>query len=343
VGLRPHRAHGRRPPLYPFARRCLDTLRHARNVGGLCSLSWRAKRRYRDLRPTLYHLLLSRALDFYGSEEADLVNFDLAGTFDHPDLLADADIFLRWKPTVDGELRPAQRTIHLMQELLREARKTTPQAGTVEDLRRLALMHRRSQRDDRDARYESALRALLGKTKDLPLQAEITAQLAEHLFNLGSNANNPSDSLYLHWKLAYDLCDAAVKALPKEEKGSIGAVNCLAVMSSITQRDWNMAAEGAVLPQKPFRFLMNYRNAGEASTKSWPVHVRVANIDPLDYRNSARQHYGEQLTEWLLKKSTTISTKQFDLPNPQDFRAHSIELPLEGPAHRHLRHLRGHR
>ncbi len=285
---------------------------------------------YRDLRPTLYHLLLSRALDFYGSEEADLVNFDLAGTFDNPDLLADSESFLRWKPTVDGELRPAQRTIHLMQELLREARKTSPQAGTVEDLRRLALMHRRSQREDRDARYESALRALLGKTKDLPLQAEITAQLAEHLFNLGNNANNPSDSLYLHWKLAYDLCDAAVKALPKEEKGSIGAVNCLAVMSRITQRDWNMAAEGAVLPQKPFRFLMNYRNVGDASAKTWPVHVRVASIDPLDYRSSSRQNYGEKLTEWLLKKSTTISTQQFDLPNPQDFRAHSIELPLDG-------------
>ncbi|MCF8257153.1 MAG: hypothetical protein K9J06_06350 [Flavobacteriales bacterium] len=286
--------------------------------------------RYRDLRPTLYHLLLSRALDFYGSEEADLVNFDLAGTFDHPDLLADADSFLRWKPTDGGELRPAQRTIHLMQELLREARKTSPQAGTVEDLRRLALMHRRSQRDDRDARYESALRALLGKTKDLPLQADITAQLAEHLFNLGSNANSPSDSLYLHWKLAYDLCDAAVKALPKEEKGSIGAVNCLAVMSNITQRDWNMAAEGAVLPHKPFRFLMNYRNVGAASAKNWPVHVRVARLDPLHYRSSARQNYGEKLTEWLLKNSVTVSTQQFDLPNPQDFRAHSIELPLAG-------------
>ena len=50
---------------------------------------------YRNLRPTLYHLLISRALEFYSSDERDLVNFDEDGYFNGQAFLATSDHFLK--------------------------------------------------------------------------------------------------------------------------------------------------------------------------------------------------------------------------------------------------------
>jgi hypothetical protein len=310
---------------YTLSLKSADTLRNATLENYAAILE--GEGRYRDLRPTLYHLLLSRALDFYASEDRDLVNFDTDGIYDNPALLADVATFLKVS-TSDG-LRPADRTIGLFQELLREAGKVSPKARLIEDLRRLEYMHRRSQAEQKDSLFEKELERLLPTAPDPTMKAEVVWHIAELWFNRG-NGNTADTTILLKWKQAQDRCAEVINDITGNALKEVGPNNCRQLMQRIEQREWNMAAEGAVLPQKPFRFLMNYRNAGDALAKNWPVHVRVASIDPLDYRSSARQHYGEQLTEWLLKKSTTISTKQFDLPNPQDFRGHSIELPLEG-------------
>ncbi|HAP70798.1 MAG TPA: hypothetical protein DCR04_13945, partial [Flavobacteriales bacterium] len=98
----------------------------------------------------------------------------------------------------------------------------------------------------------------------------------------------------------------------------------------IQQRSWSMEAEANTLPDKPFRFLFSYRNAGDAIAKTWPIHVRVAKLDPMEYRENARKNYGEKLVNWLKSNSETISEKTFDVPNPGDFRQHTIELPWGG-------------
>lgn len=285
--------------------------------------------KYRNLRPTLYHLLLSRALDFYSSEERDLVNFDLAGIYNHADLLADADVFLAWKAANDG-LQPAIRTVQLYQDLLREAKKISSDAVVVEDLRRLDFMDRRSQRDGKDAQYEKALRELYPLAVNKALAAEVTYHLAQLYYTQGSGQFAPNDELKWKWKQAYRLCADAVNGLTGADAESIGAQQCRSLMATISQREWSMQAEGAVIPNKPFRFLLNYRNVGEAEPSAWPAYVQIAKVDPVAFRSNSRENYGDKMIQWLKKNSTTISSKTFALPNPGDFRSHSVELPLEG-------------
>jgi uncharacterized protein YfaS (alpha-2-macroglobulin family) len=286
--------------------------------------------RYRKLRPTLYHLLLSRAMDFYGSEDRDLVNFDLSGIYDHAALLADADAFLAWKAPANDGLQPAIRAVQLYQDLLREAKKVGTDALVVEDLRRLDFMHRRSQRDGKDAQYEKALRELYPLAVNKALAAEVTYPIAQLYYTQGSGQFAPNDALKWKWKQAYRLCADAVNGLTGADAESIGAQQCRSLMATISQREWSMQAEGAVIPNKPFRFLLNYRNVGEAESATWPAFVQVAKLDPLEYRASARQNYGEKIVQWLQKHSTSVASKQFALPNGGDFRPHSIELPLDG-------------
>jgi uncharacterized protein YfaS (alpha-2-macroglobulin family) len=302
-----------------------DTLRNARLESYAAILE--GESRYRDLRPTLYHLLLSRAMDFYASEDRDLVNFDTDGIYDNPALLAEAVMFLEVS-TADG-LRPADRTIGLFQELLREAGKVSPKARLIEDMRRLEYMHRRSQAEQKDSLFEKELERLPPTAPDPVIKAEVVWHIAELWFSQG-NGNMADTTILLKWKQAHDRCADAVKGITGNALKEVGPNNCLQLMSRIEQREWNMTAQGATLPQQPFRFLLNYRNVGENGSKTWPAHVRVASIDPVKFREESRRNYGEKLTEWLLKNSSTVSTKTFALPNPQDFRSHSVELPLDG-------------
>ena len=305
-----------------------DTLRIAQLESYAAILQGETK--YRNLRPTLYHLLLSRALDFYSSEERDLLNFDLAGIFNSADLLGNAELFLQWKAPTNAGLQPSIRTIQLYQDLLREARNASASSSTIEDLDRLAFMHRRSQRDDKDARYRKALEHLLETSNDACQKAEVTYHLALLLQQLGSQESAKNDSLKWMWKKAYLLCETAIKSIATKETDCLGAANCRALMTSIEAREWGITAEEGIIPNRPFRFLMSYKNVGAPNAKAWPAYVQIAKVDPLAFRSNSRENFGDKMIQWLKKNSTTIASKTFALPNPGDFRSHSVELPLEG-------------
>ncbi|MGB1319151.1 MAG: MG2 domain-containing protein, partial [Flavobacteriales bacterium] len=116
----------------------------------------------------------------------------------------------------------------------------------------------------------------------------------------------------------------------KKFPNSVGARNCKSLSERIRSKEWGMDAEGIILPNKAFRILLRYRNLDTQEADKWPVYARVASIDPIEYRNNARQNYGEKLIRWLKSHSTTVAEKTFEIPNPKDFKSHSIELPLEG-------------
>jgi hypothetical protein len=219
--------------------------------------------KYRNLRPTLYHLLLSRALDFYSSEERDLVNFDLAGIYNHADLLADADVFLAWKAANDG-LQPAIRTVQLYQDLLREAKKISSDAVVVEDLRRLEFMHRRSQRDGKDAQYEKALRELYPLAMNKALAAEVTYPIAQLYYTQGSGQFAPNDELKWKWKQAYRLCADAVNGLTGADAESIGAQQCRSLMATHLPARMEHAGRGRGHPQQALPFPPQLQECGRS-------------------------------------------------------------------------------
>ena len=117
--------------------------------------------KYRELRPSLYHLLLSRALDFYSSEERELINFDPSGIYNDPKLLGSVDEFLSWEAPSKSGLQPASFSIYLYQELLREAKKLSTEALVSEDLKRLSFIYDRSQGQSAQEQYQNRLEELL--------------------------------------------------------------------------------------------------------------------------------------------------------------------------------------
>lgn len=282
--------------------------------------------KYRELRPSLYHLLLSRALDFYSSEERELINFDPSGIYNDLKLLGAVDEFLSWEAPKKSGLQPAAYSIHLYQELLREAQKLGPEALVSEDLKRLNFIYGRSQAQSAHKDYTRRLQSLVQEHEADAVSGEAAYYLALLYHDQGSAASDPLNPARWNWKTADSICQIYIEKFPN----SLGARNCTSLLERIRQRSWSMAAEQHSLPEKPFRFLFRYRNIGAADADKWTVYTEVAKLDPIEYRENSRSNYGEKLINWLKSHSQTVSEKTFEVPNPKDFREHSIELPLEG-------------
>lgn len=282
--------------------------------------------KYRELRPSLYHLLLSRALDFYGSQERGLINFDPSGIYNDPKLLGSVDEFLSWEAPTKSGLQPAAYSIHLYQELLREAKKLGTEALVSEDLKRLSFIQARSQSQLAKNAYQSRLEELLKKHNEEEVAGEVGYYLASLIHRQGNSVSDPTHPAHFNWKTADSICQVYMEKFPN----SLGARNCQSLSERIRQRTWNMVAEKHTLPEKPFRFLFQYRNVGDADAEKWPIHIRVAKLDAEEYRSNSRKNYGEKLIKWLKSNSETVSEKTLEVPNPGDFRDHSIELPMEG-------------
>ncbi|MFT5918874.1 MAG: hypothetical protein ACI9FU_000676, partial [Granulosicoccus sp.] len=283
--------------------------------------------KYRDLRPTLYHLLLSRAMDFYASEEQDLVNFDKDGFYNSSTFLGASAAFLAVEIDTTEKLEPAKRTTFLFQELMLAASENI-EAFVLEDLKRLEFFHRRSKNEGKDSLYQLALDQLLEKHIEHRVGSDIRYAIGQLLFNHGNNFNLKSgdDELQGKWKAAHEICTAGLTAFPN----SIGAKNCNALISQIEQRNIGISARQVVLPQADFLVKLDYRNVGSNDKTNWPVYARLATLDPIVFRKEQRGNYGDKLIRWLKKVSTPILDIKFDIPNPGDFRQHGIELPFEG-------------
>lgn len=284
--------------------------------------------KYRELRPSLYHLLLSRALEFYSSEERELINFDPSGIYNDPKLLGSVDEFLSWEVPTKSGLQPAAYSIHLYQELLREAQKLGTEALVSEDLKRLNFIQSRSQNQSAHELYQNRLEVTLEglSFKTHEVVAEAAYYLASLYHEQGNSVSDPSHPAHFNWKTADSICQVYIERFPN----SLGARNCTSLSERIRQRSWSMAAEQHSLAEKPFRFLFRYRNIGAADADKWTVYTEVAKLDPIEYRENARSNYGEKLINWLKSHSQTVSEKTIEVPNPKDFREHSIELPMEG-------------
>ncbi|MGB1318811.1 MAG: hypothetical protein ACPG5W_11410, partial [Flavobacteriales bacterium] len=232
--------------------------------------------RYRNIRPSVYHLLLSRALAFYSLDERNLINFDPTTAYQEAGLLSDLDSFLaiKSKPTVG--LEPAGQTIFMYQELLREAKNVSTESVVLEDLKRLEFMHKRSSLASKDKLYEAQLNALLKHHTEAEVSAEIAYQLAGLYQQQGSAVSDVSHNNYWKWKTADSLCQVYIKKFPN----SIGARNCKSLSERIRTKEWGMDAERTILPNKAFRFLLRYRNLDKQEADKWPVYARVASIDP---------------------------------------------------------------
>ncbi|MGQ0828213.1 MAG: alpha-2-macroglobulin family protein [Bacteroidota bacterium] len=281
----------------------------------ILSITQPASRKYR---PTLYDFLAHRAVDFYMSEEPDLIRPAYKFELNDSSVFSGANEFIKIKFESKDSLSLKFYAIKTLQDLIAfHAKDAGPKALIDVDLKRLNFVRSKSVLETKDTLYLSALENLEKRFTNDPVSAEVNHEIAQFYFERG-NKYKPLQSEENKWfkKQALELCDAVIKKYP----GSDGAINCNVLKAQIKEHTVDFITEKVNTPNAPFRALVTYKNLKT-------VHVRVAQMDIDKYNKSIERYYGKQLIEHYLKLSP-VKEWTIELPDDGDYQLHSAEIKI---------------
>ncbi|MDB5140103.1 MAG: hypothetical protein JWR12_2019 [Mucilaginibacter sp.] len=272
----------------------------------------------RYLRPTLYDLLVHRALDFYLAEEPALTKPKQPFALSDPRFFDDRRAFAGLKiATTDTTSTFYQGIKYLQQAMLFHLQKPNEASLADIDLRRLGFLYGHANVPAKDSLYLKALE-------------EIETRFSSSAIN--------ADALVLHGKYYQDR-DSLKTALSyyiKADKawpGSLGARNANGYIKQIQQKELSANLEDVGVSGKPLLALLNYRNIKTARItiyKIWSTQYdELASIrqDKNQFNNGVIQASYGVLN--YLKRLKPVKVEDLQLPNPGDYRSHSAEFKVD--------------
>ncbi|MEL6636451.1 MAG: alpha-2-macroglobulin family protein [Bacteroidota bacterium] len=272
-----------------------------------------------NLRPTLYDLLAFRAIDHLSSGQSFLTEPVYKFNLLQAEALAPAADFIAYEFNTRDSSSQRYQTVLLFQDLLRHHLKDDqPEAFIDANLKRLTFAYQQSTRSDKRVLYLKSLEDLARQYEKRFAFAEICAAVATVYVELAQNYQAGPEAegrdAYLR---AYDYCRRGIERFPK----SFGADQCRAIESQILQKSLRMQSEEVNLPERDFPVLLSYRNVQQ-------VWLRIVPLSDSDWDKYQDRSYGEQLP--FLRKLPAQKTWSIDLPNPQDYHQHSVEVKVDG-------------
>ncbi len=267
-------------------------------------------------RPTLYDLLLHRAVEYFSRDEIELTRPAVTFTLNNSDYFKPSAGFLQLKITTHDSTSLKFHALQLLQSCMAfHANDTDPSALVAADLNRLAFVYEGSVLENRDSLYLTALRQLRKRFSDHPVSGEITFIIATMLHNQAQSWN-PSDKGPHRWKArkAIALCDSVRRQFPE----SYGAGLCRSLADRIRAKELSLTVENAVVPETPFKVLLTYRNLQK-------IHWRQLQFGAEKWRSLARQGNRDSIATILasVKPAAQWSTA---IPDPGDFQRHTVEI-----------------
>ncbi|MGZ3830284.1 MAG: alpha-2-macroglobulin family protein, partial [Mucilaginibacter sp.] len=263
----------------------------------------------RYLRPTLYDLLVNRALDFYLAAEPNLPQPRLPFNLNDPRFFGDSRAFINLAvTTTDTTSLYYQGIKYLQQVSLFHLQRSEQDALADIDLKRLQFVYQQSTIVNKDELYLKALDDEALRLAASPMSADVLvlqAQYAQQKDNL------VQAEAYL---------EKAITTYPE----SFGAVNARVLLKDIKQQKLSASIDSKNVPAKPLLALISYRN------------IKAARV--LIYRLSERQFgqicQGNNLIvsadsmDKITAKLMPIQQQQLDLPGTADYRPHTAEFSI---------------
>ena len=267
-------------------------------------------------RPTLYDLLLYRAVEYFSRDDIELTRPAVTFTLNNSDFFKPSAGFLQLKITTHDSTSLKFHALQLLQSCMAfHAKDTDPSALVAADLKRLAFVHEGSVLENRDSLYLAALRQLRKRFSDHPVSGEVAFRIATLLHNQAQTWN-PSNNGSHRWaaREAIALCDSVQQQFPE----SYGAGLCRSLADRIRAKELSLTVENAVIPETPFKVLLSYRNLQK-------IHWRQLPFDAERWRILARRGNRDSIATVLasVKPAAQWSTA---IPDPGDFQHHTVEI-----------------
>ncbi|MCW3103328.1 MAG: hypothetical protein JWO09_1768 [Bacteroidetes bacterium] len=272
----------------------------------------------RKFRPTLYDFLAHRAVDFYMSEEPDLISPAYKYELSSESYFWNSSDFSKLKIESKDTISLKFYAMQILQDLTAfHLSDRDPQALIDVELKRLYFVQSKSVSGIKDSLYLSALRDLEKQFSSSPSSAEVSGRIAGVYFEKG-NKYNPLQGDENKWmkKKALEICEAAIKKYPDSD----GAKDCRALQARITEHYLDFVTEKVYLPFKPGRALLTFKNLKK-------VYVRIAEMEIDDYNVSVERYYGEELMKKYLK-AKPLKEFSVELPDDGDLQTHTAEIKI---------------
>jgi len=274
-----------------------------------------------DLRPTLYDVLVHRALDHFKDARSFLSEPSPALFLNEPELFADNETFVNTsfqRPPQEGS--PTYGALQLFQELTAWRLEQNQETNALIDLtlNRLEYAHNQSSRSDADELYRQALEDLIARYPDESGIGLAYYKLAERWQN-SARVYDPSlgDAHRYDLVKAREICQKCISDLPD----TYGARRCAGLIKTLERPELEVQIEEVILPEEPVLMRVDFRNLTE-------MHLRVLQFTEQQYKDFA-QVYGEERTK-LIGEMEEVSRQTLELPNTDDYQKHATELLVDG-------------
>lgn len=266
------------------------------------------------IRPTLFDLLATRAIDHFSNERNYLNEPAYAFQLSDADDFSDAKSFSAKKYTTKDSTSGKWLAIRVFQQLLRSRESGDPVAAKATqidaDLRRLQFVYNNSTREDKSELYLKALDALKSQSTGHPSYGEVVYAHASHLYyvvNENKAANNKA-------------AVAELEAVQTQFPDSYGTLTCKQLLEQIKAPQLQTQVEKVYLPGQAALVSLQVRNM----TKAWVSVFR----DDFSLEKDFMQ-YDQAAALAYLKKLPKVQERSWDIQNPGDYLDHHTEVALE--------------
>ncbi|MBF0430114.1 MAG: hypothetical protein HQK83_02460 [Fibrobacteria bacterium] len=272
-------------------------------------------------RPTLYDFLAYRAIEFFRLSEASLTRPADAFSMNRKEYFATTRTFSLLKIETQDTLSFHYRALCIMQKLLAFHLKTgNINALVSSDLVRLGFVNEHGVIDNKNSLYETRLRGLRTQFSNVPAAAEISCELANFKYTLGSKYDKSTTPHY-RWltKEAHNICSEAVNQFP----GSFGAKQCATLMHIIENKTLDVTLEKAVPPEQPFPVLIKFTNMNQ-------LFLRIVKLNQKEWLLLEKGNYDERknLKKEIYKRDAILQWREH-LPDTKDFQTMRAEIKIK--------------
>lgn len=271
------------------------------------------------LRPTLYDLLVYRALDYFQNDDPEQPVAEEAFMMDNPAVFLPAKLFMEYGFTGPDSSSSHFTALRLFQNLLRfHSEDAKPDAGIDADINRLVFAKRYAVLPGKDSLYFSALQNITEQYPLLLSSAQAWYLQAAYFSEKAAAFDPVADTAHQYdYEKALAICEVVVK----QHDSSEGKSNCLTLLKNITRKIFRVQTEKVNLPDLPFRALVSYKNIGH-------LYGRIIRMD--DATRDALGDNGWDPELWKRLQHFPVS-KSFDqaLPETKDHQEHRVEIKVD--------------
>jgi uncharacterized protein YfaS (alpha-2-macroglobulin family) len=271
----------------------------------------------RFLRPTLYDLLLHRALDFFLAEEPALTRPKLAFDLNDTRFFSDSRTFAGISIKTSDSVSTFYVGLHYLQQAtLFHLQNHQDEALADLDLRRLQFLYNKTSLTDKDSLYTTALKRIALTYSENLISADALIVLA----NYEKNKRN--------FKEAMDYAQKAVSTFPE----SLGGHNGVVLIKEIQQKELTVNVENKNIPGEPILAQIIYRNINSVNYKIYRLTDAQYKLYSENHKKFDRDNSKLKTTDLLLPLLKNIKPSpiiELQLPDPKDYTSHTTEFKID--------------